>query len=112
GCYIRAARNWRGEPLGVVTIGPAQPGVFGDEQVQLVSELAEHAAAAVAHAHAYAEERQRRQHGEVLVRQLADRTAELERLQHQLVQNEKLTAIGQLVQGLGHEMNTPLSIVI
>jgi two-component system NtrC family sensor kinase len=46
------------------------------------------------------------------VRKLSERTAELEGLQRQLIQNEKRRAIGQLVQGLAHEINTPLSVLM
>jgi signal transduction histidine kinase len=110
--YLASPLIWRDEHVGVVTVGGGRPSMFGEDQVQLVTELAEQAAVAVAHARAYSEERRLRQEGEVLVRQLSERTTELERLQQQLVQTEKLTAIGQLAQGLAHEINTPLSIVI
>jgi GAF domain-containing protein len=110
--YLAAPLIWRGERLGVVTLGASDPAAFAEAEVQLVTELAEQAAAAVAHARAFVEERTRRQEAETIVRQLAERSTELERLQQRINQNEKLTAMGELVQGLAHEMNTPLGVVM
>ncbi len=42
-------------------------------------------------------------------KEAADR--ELEQMQSQLVQSEKLTSIGQLAAGVAHEMNTPVGFV-
>lgn len=110
--YLASPLIWRNERLGVLTVGGGRPQMFEPSHVQVINELGEQAAVALAHARAYAEERRLRQEGEALVRQLSERTAELERLHQQLIQNEKVTAIGQLVQGLAHEINTPLSVVI
>ncbi len=43
--------------------------------------------------------------------ELAKRKAELERLQAQLVQNEKMASLGQLSAGIAHELNNPAGFI-
>jgi len=102
--YLAAPLLWRGDTLGVITVASPVPGVFGEEECALAGELAEQAAAAVAHARAYAEEQARRA-------QLESTNLALQRAQQHLVQVEKLTAIGQLANGIAHELNTPLGVI-
>ncbi|HEY0547012.1 MAG TPA: ATP-binding protein [Pyrinomonadaceae bacterium] len=44
-------------------------------------------------------------------RELASRKAELERLQAQLVQSEKMASLGQLAAGIAHELNNPAGFI-
>jgi two-component system NtrC family sensor kinase len=89
----------------VITAGSASPGRYGEAEVELANELAEQAAAGVAHAHDYAEQLERRKELEGLNRALVQ-------AEQRLVQTEKLTAIGHLANGIAHELNTPLGVII
>lgn len=44
-------------------------------------------------------------------RELSERKAHLERLQAQIVQNEKMASIGKLAAGIAHEINNPVGFV-
>lgn len=47
-----------------------------------------------------------------LGRMVGERSRELSRVQHALVETERLAAMGQLAASIGHEVNNPLSYVI
>jgi signal transduction histidine kinase len=103
---------WHGEVLGAVVVGAPEPRALDPIHVGLVAELAEQAAMAVAHAHDYAREQTRRAEMEALYLALEERTQALEQVQQQVVQTEKLSAIGNLAHGIAHELNTPLGVIV
>lgn len=58
------------------------------------------------------ERRNLRRHNRLLFEQLQQAYEELKRKSEALIQNEKLSAIGQLAAGVAHELNNPLTAVL
>ena len=110
--YIAAPLVRQQECVGAVTIASIQPAKWTKADVDLVTSLAEPAAAAVIHARDFQEEQRLQLESRVLVQQLAEQSEQLERAYEQLAQSEKMRAMGELVDGLAHEMNTPLGVMI
>lgn len=52
-----------------------------------------------------------KQLNEFLEQQVRDRTAALQQAQVKLVQQEKLSTLGELIAGIGHEMNNPINFI-
>ena len=48
---------------------------------------------------------------ESLEQQVSDRTKALQQAQIQLVQQEKLSTLGELIAGIGHEINNPINFI-
>lgn len=49
--------------------------------------------------------------GEELDRKVAERTADLEAAQTQLLQSEKMATVGQLTASIAHEINNPIAVI-
>src|SRR6266542_3012676 len=86
-----------GQVIGILAVMSIRPREFWAEEGRLLTALADHAAVAIQNARLYQE--------------LSQRLDELHRTQEQLLQTEKVAAMGQLLAGVAHELNNPLSVV-
>lgn len=96
--------------IGVLAVNnKISPRPFTDNDVHLLSALADYATIAIVNAQLYEETKR---WSEELEHKVEERTRELHAAQEQLLQSEKLASIGQLAAGVAHEINNPMGVIL
>ena len=92
----------RGEvAIGAIAVMRLEPQLFPKAQVELLKTFAGQAVIAIENTRLFTEVQER-------TRQLSQSLEDLRTAQDSLVQTEKLAALGRLVAGVAHELNTPV----
>ncbi|MFP3896058.1 MAG: ATP-binding protein [Anaerolineales bacterium] len=84
--------------IGTLSVDSRERDAFSDSDGRLLMTLATQAAAAIENAR--------------LVSDLQESLEHLKSTQDQLIQSEKLSALGQLIAGVAHELNNPLTAIM
>jgi two-component system, NtrC family, sensor kinase len=97
--------------LGAIVCSHYHVRVWSDQEVELLQAVVDQLAIAIEHAELFAKTRATALAAQTQARQLEFALQDLQQTESHLLQSEKMASLGQMVAGIAHEINNPVSFI-